>query len=345
MSMENLLKIVLKGGAILLVNTESQWVRCINRDSEHEHMTRAIQLMICILAQNLNTPVRSLDLYNSYSGENATENSVYIRTAVTKMKRTFPAYIREAVLPERGYGYKLIGDFVPADVQLSERNEAMNRDQEKGSFYDLLGDYYAFYLDPLGTGKILGGYVHIEKQIGAESSEMKAYAVLNLRRNEILFSEEVSNIFSQNIQDYRAAFLEYKKTLDKNDQRCTYGEGCISSDGSLAVITLSTNNNGAKWNIIVDLKEYLNCLRSRTNENDLYRGGLGLAFVSRTIHGTSCFRLGLVRKSFIKNSIDLENNYIKSKLKLLDDSKDAMWKPLKLSGWLDKLWYNWMMSE
>ena len=342
--MDNLLKIVLKGGATLLVDTEKQLVTCINQNLEHEHLTRAIQLMICTLAKNLNTPVRSLDLYNSYSSENDTENSAYIRSAVTKMKRTFPACIKEAVLSERGYGYKLIGNFVPVDFQLSEKNEVMDRDHEKSCFYDLLGDFYAFYLDPLGTGKILGGYVHIEKN-GTESSEIKVYAVLNLRRNEILFSEEVSNIFTQNKQNYGAAFLEYKKTLDKNSQRCSFGEGCISSDGNLAVITLSINHNGAKWNIIIDLKEYLNCLRSRSNENDLYRGGLGLAFVSRTIHGTSCFRLGLVRKSFIKKSISLENDDIKAKLKLLDDSKDAMWKPLKLSGWLDKLWYNWMMSE
>lgn len=342
--MHNPLKIVLKGGAILLVNTEEKWVRCMNRDPECEHMTRAVQLMICTLVKNLNAPVRSVDLYNSYSGENATENSVYIRTAVTKMKRTFPLYVRQAVLSERGYGYKLIGDFVSTDVSLDERS-IEEGDKEKGSFYDLIGDYYGFYLDPLGTGAVLGGYLHIEKKIGTENSQMKAYAILNLRNDKILFSEDVMGIFTQNEQCYRKSFLEYKKNLDKNNQRCLFCEGCVNSDGSIAIITLAVDGNGAKWNIIIDLKEYLNCSRIRINENDYYRGGLGLAFISRTINGTSCFRMGLVRNAFVKEFISLENEEMKDRLKLLDDSKDAIWKPLKLSGWLDKLWYNWMMSD
>lgn len=197
----------------------------------------------------------------------------------------------------------------------------------------------------MGLEQFWGGYLHIEKESGTEKSQMKAYAILNLRKDTILFSHGVMGIFIQNEQSYKTAFLEYKRSLSENNQRCSFGEGCVSLDGNLAIISLSVGRNGAKWNIIIDLKEYLNCPRIRTNENDYYRGGLGLAFVSRTINGTSCFRLGLVRKTFVKEFISLENAEMKARLKLLDDSKDAIWKPLKLSGWLDKLWYDWILNE
>lgn len=331
---------------ILVVNLKERLVHSqINPNSKikdkDQKLTYSQQQVICKLAENINQPVSYSDLYASYSDPDsdvAVPNDTNTRVTIAKLKATFPYYIRESIASERKIGYKLIAkSMLPIDK--SKIGQLENTHEGHEFLYDLVGDYYGFYLDPLGTGATLATYIHIDQHLNA-------YAILNIRNDEVLSSNSISTIFcSENQESYYNSFRKFQKDLDENNQRCSFGEGTVSSDGSISIITLRTpHGRGEKWTIVIDLSNYLLCGRSHSSENDLYRGGLGLVFASRTTNGTMCFRIGLVRKKFFKSFFSLNNAEIKSRLQILDDSRNAIWRPLKLSGFLDKIWYNWIMG-
>lgn len=331
---------------ILVVNLKEGLVHSqINPKSKikdkDKKLTYSQQQVICKLVENINQPVSYLDLYASYSvsaSDVAVPNDTNTRITIAKLKATFPYYIKEAITSERKIGYKLIAKSkIPIDK--SKISQIENTHEGHELLYDLVGDYYGFYLDPLGTGATLATYIHIDQYLNA-------YAILNIRNDEVLSSNSISTIFCpENQKSYYDGFRKFQKDLDENNKRCSFGQGTVSADGSILIITLKTpHGRGEKWTIVIDLSNYLSCARSHSNENDRYRGGLGLVFASRTINGTMCFRIGLVRKKFIKNFFCLDNAEIKSRLQILDDSRNAIWRPLKLSGFLDKIWYNWIMG-
>lgn len=331
---------------ILVVNLKERLVYSqINPNSKikdkDQKLTYSQQQVICKLAENINQAVSYSDLYASYSdsdGDVSVPNDSNTRITIAKLKATFPYYIRESIVSERKIGYKLIAkSMVPIDKTKIGQHENTHEGHER--LYDLVGDYYGFYLDPLGTGATLATYIHIDQYLNA-------YAILNIRNDEILSSNRIPTVFRpENQENYYNSFKKFQKDLDENNQRCSFGEGTISSDGSISIITLRTpHGRGEKWTIVIDQSNYLSCARSHSNENDRYRGGLGLVFASRTTNGTMCFRIGLVRKKFFKSFFSLDNDEIKSRLQILDDSRNAIWRPLKLSGFLDKIWYNWIMG-
>lgn len=341
--MNNLRQVTLdaKGNdVVLILNIENS--RVLKIKGQDHALTSAQQKIICKLAINANQPVSYLELYNSYS-DNYIEapNSSDVHLTVSKLKNTLPKYIKDAIVSERKFGYKLIvknfiscGDTIEATYKISEIPPSIDTDQ---LLYDLVGDYYGFYLNPLGTGSTLGAYLHID-------SSLNAYAILNLRSDDVLRSDNVSDIFRSEHQNYYDRFLEFQRNLDENNKRCFFSKGSISCDGPLISIDLSVQKDAeSKWKILIDSTNYSSSTREHLSENDNYRGGLGLVLASRTINGTMCFRIGLVRKAFRNDFFHLENSEIQARLQILDDSKNAVWRPLKISGFLDKIWYNWIM--
>lgn len=350
--MNNLKKIRLSNGAVLHI--EEGIVTCFDRNLHQFELTRGQQKMLHKLADNINHPLTMSILYEAYTGETAHHDSRGIRDNVSKMKHTLPKCIKTAIKSVRGYGYILEGvseddcnkRMVTHQSQPSENfSVSQSADKRTGRFTDLVGDYYGFYLDPLGTGAVLGAYIHIENAGAALEPQLDAYAILGVRSEQVLLCEHISALFSKKGINYKEKFKAFKKTLGDNDKRCSWWQGNVSVDGKLAVIDLEKNSTGARWKIILDMQEYMKCRRDREKDNDYYRGGLGVVLATRTIHGTICLRFGLVRKTSMKPSIRMSNEEMKLKLKLLDDSKEALWKPLKLSGWLDKHWYDWIMTE
>ncbi|MBQ9082233.1 MAG: hypothetical protein IJY28_01895 [Clostridia bacterium] len=302
-------------------------------------LTVGQQKMLTRLAREYNHTVPMADLYEAYTGlAGATE----IAANIAKMKNTFPQCIKEAIRSERGCGYRLEGELKTADEALSVRHAS---GEKTGQFSDLAGDYYGFYLDRLGNRSVLGAYLHIENAGTADEHELTACAVLNIRSENAMFGGKIAEIFSQTGRDYKNAFQRVKSSFNPNDRRCSWGQGTVCADGALADLTLKINDTGARWKILLDMTEYLRCGRGREQENDCYRGGLGIVLASRTIHGTYCFRLGLVRKTLLQKPIPLNNDTMKDMLKISDDSRDALWKPMKLSGLLDKRWYEWFMNN
>ena len=340
--MNNPQKITLSNGSILQIGDDI--VTCFDCRKRQEDLTRGQQKMLNKLAANLNCAVKMTDLYAAYTGEIAPIDVRGIKENVAKMKGTLPGFIKESIKSVRGFGYKLVGTVNVEDV-VDPFEDEMRLDKRTGLFADLGGDYYGFYLDPLGTGAVLGAYIHIENVGSTMEPKLDAYAILSIRSEQVLLCDQISAVFSSSEKNYKEAFKAYKKTLGDNDKRCSWWQGTVSADGKLAVIDLMKNSTGARRKVFLDMQEYMKCRRDREKDNDYYRGGLGVVLATRTIHGTICLRFGLVRKTSMKPSLSMSNDEMKLRLKILDDSKEAVWKPLKLCGWLDKHWYDWIMTE
>lgn len=341
--MNHPLQIRLDNDVILQIRGEL--VTCQDHSGAPLELTRGQQKLLGKLCHNLNQPVSMADLYKAYTGEAPVIDAKGVADNLAKMKNTLPRCIRSCVKSVRGFGYRLEGH---RDNQASSAPAADHTGpagNSMGMLADLAGDYCGFYLDPLGTSTVLAAYIRIENQGTRRSPELTAYALLGIRSEKVLLSQELHNVFHQTQGRYQDAFRDFKKSLTDNDRRCSWAQGEVFSEGNLAIIDLLTNTTGGKWTIMLDIAGYLQCGRDRDCESDGYRGGLGLVLSSRTLHGTYCSRFGVIRREFIHDTLLLNHEEMKNKLKVLDDSKDAFWKPLKLSGWLDKLWYDWFMND
>lgn len=343
--MENLQEITLSNGTLLRL--EDGMVACWDSDHARISLTRGQNDIVYKLARNLNHPLSMKQLYEAYSGDDASIDNKGISEKIHRMRNTLHPCIRDAIKSVRGYGYQLAG-VLGSNINQENTSEfeGVNVDSETqfGRATELIGDYYGFYLDPLGKGSILGAYIHIENIGTRDKPQVTAYAIAGIRSKEVLLGNEIANIFNGPVTNYYNSYKNFKKELSDNDRRCSWFQGTLSSDGELATLHLSSVNSKKSWIIVLNVEEYMRCRRNREKDNDFYRGGLGLVLALKTVHGTISFRLGLVRKSFLNKTMSQNNNEMVNRLKLLDDSKDAMWKPLKLSKWLDKLWYEWIMN-
>lgn len=338
--MDNPKLIRLAGDFELRVGTEI--VTCRTPEHTALELTRGQQKLLGKLADNLNNAVSMAELYEAYTGEAPLIDAKGVADNLAKMKNTLPKPIRSSVKSVRGFGYRLVGTVVK---EAASRDNTGAAEKNMGRLSDLAGDFYGFYLDPLGTSTVLAAYIHIENKGTRTAPELKAYAMLGIRSENVLMSEELYRVFHQSERGYRDAFRSFKKSLTDNNRRCSWGEGTVKAEDNLAMIALNTGETGGKWIIMLDVAGYMHCGRDRDCERDGYRGGLGLVLSSRTLHGTYCSRFGVVRREFIHADLILNHEEMKDKLKILDDSKDAFWKPLKLSTWQDKLWYDWFMND
>ena len=343
--MKNPQQILLSNGTILRIEENMLW----GFDSCHRpiKLTPAHRKILHCLASKLNSPVSMMELYEAYSHQGVEIDNKGISDNVTKLKNTLPPSVKPSVRSVRGYGYKLLGtcEQHTEDQHHSHLSPEENPSQSPGRFADLTGDYYGFYLDPFGKQAILGAYLHIENTGTARQPQLTAYAIVNVRSTETLLSDEIAQVFADSSRDYQAAFKTFKHGLSDNGKRCSLLHGPIDADGTLVDIHLKKDDTPEHWKILLDMAESLRCRRERKNEKDFYRGGLGITLASRTIHGTFCFRLGVVRRTCMSDAMLRNHDEMISRLKILDDTEDAMWKPLKLSGYKDKVWYEWIMNE
>lgn len=333
--MENERRIYLKTGAVLTMDKDS--IICESPLGERIYLTAGQQRLLKKLAEYLNRPLAYDLLYTAYANEDhILTYTGGINSNIAKMKRTFPACIRTEIKNTRNLGYRLEGTFMVEETCKSET---------KSTSYlaELTGEYYGFYLDPLGSGAVLGAYFYIENRGSAASPEMAVAMISGIRSRDMLLSATLRDIFFADTTSYQESFRGYKETLSENDKRCSFSEGTITLDHNLAVLQLHMKNYG-KWEIFLDLENYLKGNRKKEEAKDYYRGGLGLVVATNTFHGTYCQRFGMIRNLFIKEHLWTKEDKMTEMLKLLDGSRQADWKPLKLSGWLDKCWYNWMMD-
>lgn len=316
----------------VIIKIEENTITCIDHNNTIINLTTAQEKLLKKLSDHVNRTVDFQTLYSSYAGEKIylTDQDI-VNSNVTKIMYKIPTVIRTSIKNKRNVGYYLEG-------------RVQNEDTTEFSYLtELTGEYYGFYLDPLGDGTLLNAYLHI-KNIGTTSSpQIAAYIISGIRNRQILCSNGLTHLFSSNDSNLKQDFEAFKETLSENDKRCSLGIGTVTLENTLAIIDLKMNHG--KWEILLDFENYLKGTRKKKEDKDYYRGGLGLVLASRTIHGTCCLRIGFVRKSFMKNTLCSENKKLLEILKIQDGSRDAEWKPLKLSGFLDKCWYNMIMDE
>ena len=300
-------------------------------------LTNGQRKMLTKLAYNPNQIVSAKSIYQYYTKNRAPEGTK-CTSAVAKLKATLPTSIRESVKSAYGNGYKLV--CMEKEVPVEEQEPPFWNGAELVTA--LQGDFCGFYLDPLGIRKVLGAYIHIKNMGTEESPQMMAYAALGLRNTQVLLDPKLADVFSGPVGTFAEAFQRYKRELSTNWKRCSLFSGPVSLDGTMAHIRLMKDGTPETWNIMLEMKDYFACARERTEEDDWYRGGMGVNLAYKSHRGTFCFRIGLVRRSFLKDHM-IHDGEMRNRLKLLDDSKDAEWKALKISGHIDTVWYEWIL--
>ena len=303
-------------------------------------LTKGQRKMLEKLACNPNQIVSARSIYEYYSEEPVPEDTK-CAGCVTKMKTTLPDNIKEFVKATYGKGYKLECELKEVPVE----EQAPPFWNGATIVTELEGDYCGFYLDPLEGKKVLYAYIHITNLGTEESPQMMAYAALWLRSQRVLLDPKLAKIFSGPAGSYADAFERYKSGLSDNGKRCALLSGPVSVDGTMAHIHLEKRAAPESWHIMLNLDDYAKCARKRKDENDLYRGGMGVTVAYRTQWGTFFFRIGLVRRFFLKRNMIRDVQETKSRLKLLDETENAEWKALKISGHIDKVWYEWIMDS
>lgn len=328
-------KIYLANGVTLHIS--NGLLTCMDEDDTIIALTAGQQKLLKKLAETPNRPVPFDTLYAAYTNEDQQLTYAGISNSnLAKMKRTFPNCIRPYIKNVRNVGYYLEAAPQPTDSPRESHNDISYLTQ-------LCGDYYGFYLDPLGTGELLSAYFHIETAGNNDAAQLNAFIIFGIRSREVLFSPELRNIFSKNVLDPKTAVEAYKDTLSENDRRFSYGEGMVLCNENMASIVL--NMNRGSFELLLSLENYIKGGRKKEREENFFRGGMGLLISTKTFHGTYCIRMGLVKKEFLKDGFFEKQEEIKRMLKIHDSSETAEWKPLKLSETLDRLWYNLFMSE
>lgn len=318
--------IVLDNGATVYV-TEDQvtYEPC----GEADRFTVSMQRVIMKLAQNLNRYVTYRELHEVYDGR-AMED---MGRNLQRMKDKMPPAIKGAIQTKNGLGYRLVGTAVDTPRQETFTGESPAQ---------LAGDYYGFFLDPVGSGSVLGGYLRIEEGEDPRASELPVSGVLGIRSDSVLFSEELAGIFAEAPANRYAQYQDFHRACSPNDRRCFWGEGRIRLVKNAAELTLTTPK-GAKWTVMIDLSNYLGGGRGRyPGEDGNYRGGKGIFAALSTQYGTLAGKFGMIRKSFCKPEISLKNPDLQEMLKMTHQSETT---PLMVLPIEDNYWYNWFMSQ
>lgn len=346
--MKNFSPIYLQSGVVIAL--ENNRIICRDDDDTVIFLTAGQQKLLKKLAENLNRLVSFDELYAAYASED--QQLTYVGTVnsnIAKMKRTFPNCIRSSITNTRNLGYTLEGSSAP----LSEQTEQTETDSPVA---ELAGDYYGFYLNPLGNASLLNFYLCIRNTGTISYPQMEAYLISGIRDYNILLGDELPRIFSYDTTSAlprkpKEVFEDFRENLSENNKRCTFGEGTITCEANLLNIDLKMNRG--TWKLLLDIEGYLKGHRRKKEnkkDNEFYRGGFGLTLACATVDGTYAFRFGLFRKDpektdLMKNFLSTDHPELLEKLQIQDGSRDAEWRPLKLSKTLDKNWYDMIMKE
>lgn len=318
-------------GVRLLIHRDS--LLCYAPDDSEIILTRGQELLLKKLADDAGCAVSMSELYEAYSGDAPSLGDTGIRDNIAKMKNTLPDGIKRSIKSVRGYGYKLMTDqHPPACLNEVQADTAGEAEYPAG----LAGNYYGFFLDPVGNGSVLGAYFHLEK---ANRNSLSVSAILGIRDSKMLFSRDLADIFSSAQADYHRNFKEFIRRHSVNNKRCFWAEGDLQCHNAVAELRLKTPID-ARWNIWFDLSRFSE--RVRQESSYTYKGGLGFAVAVTPSYGTFCCKLGLVRTSYLAKPQKRYDPELQNML-LLSGIND--FSPLMLDIQKDRYWYNWFLSE
>lgn len=312
-------------------------------DGTPERLTGAQQRILAMLVQ---TPgaVSFSRLYESYSKKEADQS---VNTKVTNIRSGLPEEIRKCVKSVSGYGYQLDRTKVTlTDISTRQERTAQEQLDEGPRIWipDLTGEYYCFYLDPVGDGTLLGAYLSIENRGDEQIPDVSVNAILGIRGDAAWARDDFGAVFRNDVTDHVGSLEDFSKELSDNGQRCFLAQGKIKTVGSVAVIELDTPG-GEYWGFLFDLYRYLTSPRKTVRKARCYRGGMGLGYALTKQDSSFFFRAALVRKECRKSRMTLSNQNIKSQLTVEAGQYGKVHRPLILEYDLDKEWYNWFMDD
>lgn len=327
-------ELTLVTGACLIMDRKH--LLCYDETHSEIELTRGQELLLKKLADNINYPVSMSALYEAYSNESISLDDTGVRDNIAKMKNTFPTCIKGAIKSVRGYGYRLMS---PNSTEANVIETQNHPNDEINDLTGLSGDYYGFFLDPVGNGSVLSAFFHIEKPSVANKQQLSICAILGIRNDYMLLSEELVGIFSPNHTDYHQKFKAFISKHSTNNKRCFWADGVLYCHNTVAEIRLKTPID-AQWNIWLDLSSFLE--RSKQEGDYNYKGGLGFTVALTPSYGTFCCRMGLVRTSYFTQPQKTKDPELQSMLKLAGSESLS---PLMLDIQKDRYWYNWFMSD
>ena len=327
-------KLTLMTGISLIIGENS--LQCYDENHSEIILTRGQELLLKKLAYHANHAVSMSDLYEAYSGNSTSIDDTGIRDNIAKMKNTMPTCIKGSIKSVRGFGYKLV---TAPNSQAYMHEDQADTTSKAVDLTGLAGDYYSFFLDPVGNGSILSGYFHIEKPSIPQNQSLSVSAILGIRDNSMLFSHHLAEVFSLSSTDYHKNFREFISSHNVNNKRCFWAEGELQCHNAVAELKLKTPID-ARWNIWLDLSHFLERIKHESIYT--YKGGLGFAVAATPSYGTFCCKIGLIPTSYCTQPQKLCNPELQSML-MLSGTHD--FNPLMLDIRGSRYWYNWFMSD
>ena len=325
-------KVFLQNGSYIAFTSKS--VRFYSSNEEELGEFRANHSVVKILQVLMKAPGRIVNnevLYEAtrtvHSHEIKKSHPQVVSTAISKLPRAITANI----INERNEGYKIL---------LADDAEPFCR--TKGELQDLIGDYYAFYLDPAaknGEGKLLEAFIRIYQE-NTKDTKMAATAILRIHSTKIL--SEVAKRSSEGVSIF-TQFEKYHASLDSANRDCFLVNGEVKDCGQNVVAITLQNKSGSnevidRWNIVLNLKDYMLDTRQRVNDDDLYRGGAGMMIGGWTKWGMIANQIVLIRKPKSEDKLQALNEG--DILPFL-----RMENHVRLDETIDKEFYIWVMKK
>lgn len=238
------------------------------------------------------------------------------------MRDKIPKRIRASMHTHTNCGYALI---------IKESTPLPNREITEGTIpvelLQLSGDYYAFYPGKF-ENQILGAYIHIQQS----ENYMIAHAVLGI--TDIEDFKKVPSIFTVESDFFSQINYDIFSRIDRRNLFSGKIEKCSNH---VITITLDSTFDCDRWQVALNLKDFLEHPREYTNDLDLYRGGLGIK-LGGWAGEIAASRIALIRKSlYVPKYMGLDSDDIKEYLK----SSSRVY----ITEQADHEFYQWLMAK
>lgn len=283
------------------------------------------------------------DLYNLY-GKRTEEDGIDPATALSKMKGSMDSEIRPYIKSwhdketgKRGYHIPDVKSVEELSITITpdplSQNESCNADNPESKEFlpsELLflsGEYYAFYPGKC-ENQILGAFIHIQQR----ENYMIAHAVLGI--TDIEDFRKVPSIFTVEAGFFSQINFDNFARIDRRNLFSGKIEQCSNH---VITITLDSIFDCDRWQVALNIKDFLAHPREYTNDLNLYRGGLGIKLGGWAGEITAS-RIVLIRKSlFISKYMGLDSDDIKEYLK----SSSRVY----ITEQADHEFYQWLMAK
>lgn len=287
-----------KGGFVRVFGAEVIFVDPETHESETIHAGAA--RIVKRLLDNPNETVTYEQLYCAYQGHSTPSGNV--QRDVQNMRNKIPARLRDSMHNRTNQGYSLS---VKECIMVSESTDSHNLEEANpNELLHLSGGYYAFYPGK-GEEQILGAYIYIQNG----GDHMDACAVLDIRHAEDLL--RVPSLFSNGCDSFSQIDFDEFVRIDRRNLFEGKLEKCSEY---VAVIMLGSIIDRNRWQIVLNIKDFMTSPRDYTKDENLYRGGLGIKLGGRT-NDISASRVALIRQSlFIEKYMGLDSHDIRDYL-------------------------------